>query len=481
MQLNLPKLQEVVPISTKKKILLLGDDIRMHSGIATMSKEIVMGTVDKYDWVQLGALQQHPEQGRMVDVSEDVRSVTGVQDASVIIYPWSGYGDPKILRTLLLKEKPDAIMIFTDPRYWEWLFRMEGEIRQQVPILYYNIWDDVPYPHWNEKYYKSVDMLLNISKQTQNLVEQVLTNSPKKKGFVRYVPHGINSTIFKPVDKELLEYKEFADQVRKSDDEFIILWNNRNIRRKNPGDVILSFRYFLDQLKPKDRDKCKLVMHTAVRDPNGTDLQAVAMALEVEDKVIFSTGKLSSPQMNLLYNLSDVTVNIASNEGFGLSSAESIMAGTIVINNITGGLQDQVRFEDEKGEWITFDEHFSSNHIGTFKKHGSWAVPVYPSNRSLQGSIQTPYIFDDRCKFEDVGKAFMKVFKMSREERDKRGLEGRTWLMSKEASMSADQMCERFKDAFDFLFNNWVKPPKFTFYQVKNPIKNKKLGLIYEQ
>ena len=35
----------------KKKILLLGDDIRLNSGIGTMSREIVMGTLHKYDWV----------------------------------------------------------------------------------------------------------------------------------------------------------------------------------------------------------------------------------------------------------------------------------------------------------------------------------------------------------------------------------------------------------------------------------------------
>jgi hypothetical protein len=44
----------------KKKILLLSDDLRMTSGIATMSKEIVLGTIHKYDWVQLGAAIKHP-------------------------------------------------------------------------------------------------------------------------------------------------------------------------------------------------------------------------------------------------------------------------------------------------------------------------------------------------------------------------------------------------------------------------------------
>ena len=44
----------------KKKILLLSDDLRMSSGIANVSKQLVMGTVDKYDWVQLGAAIKHP-------------------------------------------------------------------------------------------------------------------------------------------------------------------------------------------------------------------------------------------------------------------------------------------------------------------------------------------------------------------------------------------------------------------------------------
>ena len=48
----------------KKKILLLSDDLRMTSGIATVSKEFVNGTMDRFDWVQLGAAIKHPDQGK---------------------------------------------------------------------------------------------------------------------------------------------------------------------------------------------------------------------------------------------------------------------------------------------------------------------------------------------------------------------------------------------------------------------------------
>ena len=71
----------------KKKILLLSDDLRMHSGIATQSKEFVMGTLHKYDWVQLGGAVQHPEQGKIIDMSQAVQNQYGVKDAYLKIYP----------------------------------------------------------------------------------------------------------------------------------------------------------------------------------------------------------------------------------------------------------------------------------------------------------------------------------------------------------------------------------------------------------
>jgi hypothetical protein len=71
-------------------------------------------------------------------------------------------------------EKPDAIMMITDPRYFIWLFQMESEIRKQIPIVYLNIWDDLPAPLYNLPFYESCDMLLGISKQTKNINKMVL-------------------------------------------------------------------------------------------------------------------------------------------------------------------------------------------------------------------------------------------------------------------------------------------------------------------
>ena len=98
-QIQLPKLRKVDNSKPKKKkILLLADDLRMHSGIGTMSKEFVLGTVDKYDWVQLGAAVKHPEHGKQIDISADVQKDTGVTDAFVKIYAHTGYGNQNVLK-----------------------------------------------------------------------------------------------------------------------------------------------------------------------------------------------------------------------------------------------------------------------------------------------------------------------------------------------------------------------------------------------
>ena len=104
----------------------------MHSGIATMSREFVIGTAHEYDWVQLGAAIKHPDEGKVFDISADVNKEAGIDHASVKIYACSGYGNPQILQQVMNAEQPDAILHFTDPRFWIWLYQIEHTIRQHI-------------------------------------------------------------------------------------------------------------------------------------------------------------------------------------------------------------------------------------------------------------------------------------------------------------------------------------------------------------
>ena len=449
----------------RKTILLLCDDIRMNSGIATMAREFVIGTAHKYNWINLGAGINHPEKGKVFDLASDVNKKTGISDSDVRIIPNNGYGDAMLVRQLMNQFKPDAIFIFTDPRYWVWLFQIEREIRTSIPIMWLNIWDEYPAPKYNENYYDSVDLLMAISKQTLNINKLVLGEKADSK-VLKYVPHGINHKTFFPIDKDYKDYNKYLDFKKNmfsgKDIEFVVFFNSRNIQRKRPADVIFSYRIFCDMIGKEAAEKCALVMHTEPVSQHGTDLYAVKRALTEEHmNVYFSKDKLAPEQMNLLYNLADVNMLITSNEGWGLSLTEAMMTGTMIIPNVTGGMQDQCRFVDENGEWFTPNSDVPSNHRGTYEEHGKWAMPVWPSNISVSGSPQTPYIFDDRCDPEDAAKAIKAVYDLSPDERKERGLAGREWAMSEEAMMTGDAMSQNVINAMEETFKKFVPRPRF--------------------
>jgi len=454
-------------MSKKKKILLLSDDLRMHSGIATQSKEFVMGTLDKYDWCQLAGAVKHPEQGKIIDMSPAVQNEWGIKDGYLKLYPISGYGNQNVLREILHIEKPDAILHFTDPRFWVWLYQMEDEIRRDIPILYYNIWDDIPDPLYNTNYYRSSDMLMSISKQTYGINKRILSKYGYEDWQLDYVPHGIAAKrVFKvhPDNENFINFQNFFGLHKY---KFKILYLNRNIRRKNPGDVALAYKHMMDKLTPEQRKECVLVFHSAPIDENGTDMKALCKTLLPDYPVIFTYekgGSMNDEQMNFLYNSIDVYINLASNEGFGLGSLETLHAGKNIIVNVTGGMQDQCGFKNEKGEYLTAEDYveLKSNHRGTYTNHGEWVEPVFPSNISCQGSPMTPYIFDDRCSFEDAGEALLKMYHKGPEERARCGEIGRKWVLSDDARMTGKHLSDSFIKNIETTFEKWKPRKRYT-------------------
>jgi glycosyltransferase involved in cell wall biosynthesis len=446
----------------------------MTSGISTMAREIVIGTAHRFNWVNIGGAIQHPDKGKRFDLNHDTNQHAGITDASVYLYPIDGYGSPELIRQMMEIEKPDAIMIFTDPRYWIWLFQMEHEIRRQIPLIYLNIWDDLPYPMYNKPYYESCDCLLAISKQTENLNRAVLGPELSAEKVIKYVPHGINHKIFFPITTEHPEYlalQEFKKRLYgEKTYDFALLYNARNIRRKSVPDLMLAWKIFRDNLPQDKKDKVCLVMHTQKVDENGTDLPAVQQMLFGKEggSIIWDENRYPSNIMNLLYNCVDGTALISSNEGWGLSLTESMMCGKPIIATVTGGMQDQMRFEDEKKEWIKFTEEFGSNHRGKYKKHGVWAYPVFPSNLSLIGSVPTPYIFDDRAQPEDIADQIKNLYTAKTEVPDmfnRIGELAHEWAMSDEAMMTAENMSKNVIDGIEETFAKWE--PRYAFELIK--------------
>ena len=451
----------------RKKILLLTDDIRVHSGVANVGREIVTHTSHRYNWIQMAGAIRHPEKGKPVDLSEAINKDSGNKDSSVVLFPVDAYGDPKTLREIIKHEKPDALFLITDPRYFEWLFQIENEIRSQIPIAYLNIWDDLPAPMYNREFYDSCDALFGISKQTVNINKLVLGKEKCKDKVIKYIPHGLNNQTFRPLADDDSGLKETRDKINNGAEvDFTLFFNSRNIRRKCIPDTILAWKLFTETLTNEEQNKCNFILHTDPVNDAGTDLPAVINFLfpkKGTGNIILSTQKLTRDQLNQFYNIADGVILLSSAEGWGLSLTEALLTGTPIIANVTGGIQDQMRFEDKDGNWIDFDKNVPSNHRGTYKKCGKWALPVFPTSLSLVGSPKTPYIWDDRCTPEDAAKQIRVLYDMSKKERKKIGKAGYDWVTSKEAGFTAQIMGNRVIDGMDELFTKFKPRKSFTF------------------
>ena len=335
--------------------------------------------------------------------------------------------------------------------------------------MYYNIWDSLPDPHWNAPFYASCDLLVGISKQTYGINKRVMDwyEQDREDWSFKYIPHGVTN-LFKPLDITDSQLAQYKDKHKINDYDFVVGWCNRNIRRKVPGDVIIGFEEFA---KKHPNKKMLLIMHTNPIDENGTDMPEVVRMNTTYGDVKFSVDKLNTEELNLFYNSCDLVLNVASNEGFGLGSCESLRAGTPIVVNVTGGLQDQCGFK-RNGKFLTADDyveigslHDKDNPIIDELTWGEWVEPIWPTNRSLQGSPVTPYIFDDRCSYKDVGEAIDRWYQKGRDECESAGMKGHEFIMGA-GDMASETMGEKFIEAIDGCFENWKPRQRFEIYKV---------------
>ncbi len=368
----------------KLKIMIIGDHPLSPSGVGNQIKYMIdyLHKTGKYQFVCLGGAVKHPDyRPQKVDIYGD----------DLVVFPVDGYGNPDVVRSILRTQKPDVLWFMTDPRFYEWLWDIEDEVRAVVPMVYYHVWDNYPYPTYNKPFYKSNDLIASISKLTSDIVKTVAPEVEEV-----YLPHSVDTQLFRKLDQHEIE------KLKKDNfgDKFVIFWNSRNAKRKMSGSVVWWFAEFL---KKVGKDKATLLMHTDPTDQNGQDLNAIIKELGLVDgEVKFSTNRIPPNEMAVLYNMADVTVAISDAEGFGLSCLESLACETPVIANMTGGLQEQVT-------------------DGT----NVFGVAIKPVSKAIIGSQQVPFIYEDRISEEDFVAALEKIYNMSKIERQDIGSLGR--------------------------------------------------------
>jgi len=375
----------------KIKILLLGDHPLAPSGVGSQLNYIctTLLRTGRYKFVCLGGAMKHD--------NYEPQNITGEDwdDNDWIIHPIDGYGAPEQIRTLLWMEKPDILLFMTDPRFYGWLWQMENEIRPLVPMVYYHVWDNYPYPQYNKKWYDSTDVIASISKVTHDIVNNV---SPETEN--HYIPHAVQSDIFQKLPDDHVAHFKAENMGEDKKNKMVFFWNNRNARRKQSGSLVLWFNEFAEEVGPEN--VC-LVMHTDPKDAHGQDLEAILHDHNAADgRIVFSKQKVPPQALALMYNMADCTLNISDAEGFGLGTLESLSCETPIIVTMTGGLQEQVTAGF--GEWF--------------------GIGIEPASKSVIGSQDVPYIHEDRVSKEDFKAALHKIYNMTPEERAELGRKG---------------------------------------------------------
>jgi len=377
-------------VSEKKiKILTIGDHPLSPSGVGTQTHYIMdhLLRTGKYSIVSIaGAVKHEDYQPQKTETFGD----------DWIIFPVDGYGNQDYIRGMLHTHKPDILWFMTDPRFFGWLWDIEDEVRSHVPMVYYHVWDNIPYPTFNKISYESTDVIATISKVTDDIVRTVAPDVE-----CHYIPHIVHPEVFKKLPGDVVE-----DFRKKSNlgDKFLVFWNSRNARRKMSGSLIFWFKEFLDKV---GRDKATLLMHTDPKDPHGQDLEVIIRELGLtQGEILFSLTKTPPQELSMMYNMADVTCGISDAEGFGLSTFESLSCETPIIVTMTGGLQEQVT---DGEDWF--------------------GVGIEPASKAIIGSQNVPFIYEDRIAKKDFIDALTQIYEMSPEDRASMGQRGRGHLI----------------------------------------------------
>ena len=393
----------------KIKILTISDHPLSPSGVGTQTKYILehLLKTGKYSVLSIaGAVKHENYQPQKTREFED----------DWIIFPVDGYGNQDLVRSMIRNHKPDILWFMTDPRFFGWLWDIEDEIRPHLPMVYYHVWDNKPYPRFNKPSYESTDVICTISKVTDDIVRTVAPDVE-----CHYIPHIIHPEAFKKLPGDVVEKHRAATNLG---DKFTVFWNSRNARRKMSGSLIFWFKDFLDEV---GHDKATLLMHTDPKDPHGQDLEAIIQELGLTNgQVLFSLKKTPPEELCIMYNMADVTCGISDAEGFGLSTFESLSCETPIIVTMTGGLQQQVT---DGEDWF--------------------GVGIEPASKAIIGSQQVPFIYEDRISREDFLTALRKIYEMSPEQRAEMGRKGRENIVK---NYNFDKTREKWDQLFSKIY-----------------------------
>lgn len=170
--------------------------------------------------------------------------------------------------------------------------------------------------------------------------EKVLLNAGFEPAKVHYIPHGVNTKIFKPLSKDEIEkHKQMIDYK----DKFVFLSVATNTgSEKNWQGLFYAYKIFLAK-NPEAKENTILHCQTNPHYPGGYDLELLAKMYGIADNLRFIAGislNAGTPpeEMVKLYNIADCYVSPTMGESFSLPAIEAMACGNpcIIPNHTTG-------------------------------------------------------------------------------------------------------------------------------------------------
>ena len=395
---------------------MLSDHALSTSGVGCQSRYLIDGLLKKGEWSvrQFGAAMKHTNYD-VIKVSDDF-----------IIRPIDGFGNRELILQAIAAEKPDVLLLFTDPRFFIYIWEMHDEINEICPIAYWHVWDNRPTPQFNKVLYEATDLINCHSYLTHEMVNEILPNKSN------FIPHALPKELFYPLPED--QKKSFRSQILGPDrvDDFVVFWVNRNAKRKRPSDVLESWAKFIEKIRvPGERPKATLLMHTDPLDPEGPNLLVVTEMLGIKENVFFSNQRVEFEKMNIFHNVTDACLNISFAEGFGLSTLEAMQCGNPIIAVKTGGLTRQVV------------DHRDGSENGI-------ALPV--ELQTLVGSQLVPYIYEDYVSNDTVANGIHQMYLWGPERRKMVGNKAKDYV---DSEFNLDTTVNRWHETLTELCDNW--------------------------
>lgn len=241
----------------------------------------------------------------------------------------ANYGNAEQIRYFLNKEKPDVVLANADPRFFDYLFKLDNEIRRVCPLVFYHLWDDLPFPTFNTPYYNSCDHIIAGSAFTRDLLQ----NNGIPNDMLTYAPIGFDAHVYKPLSAVEIDAfrQQFEQQTRGryKDAKFIVGVVSRHGERKNLLSIMDTFNKWQE-----GKNDALLFVHSPGADA-GNSLDYAMQQLFKDSNIVLSNAmpdRQGDDLINQFYNFFDVVVNRSYAEGFGMPIAEAMLAGTPAIS-----------------------------------------------------------------------------------------------------------------------------------------------------